>query len=393
MSDKEKKGILYSVGDAVSKAGDAIKDFSESEKAEKVSAGVKKGAKTIAGGVAKGAKAAANGVSTGAQRAAENIKESAEKNAQKKAEKKELRKEIKAELEAEKVAEQERIKADRTDESNHTIIEMKKSGMRFLIPDGYTNLKPNKKDKIGDPRADKAKEQFVYGNSADYSRGCFIVFDTSAEEAMDFDGKQDVIDGIHETMNDKQGLICVESGKTNRGYDYIYSIVKTIDDEQTLGVNYYVRMNLGYKGKILELQASFVEVNFTGLRESTASIMACDIGLIKPGDLEGWCEDPYDPSFTKGIRMNLAERAGLDAFFSDNPLSQARELVHAIISDELMEEVKAGPIFKQREDDSNKSSEELEKEKAEREEANKLLLSAFDKGEKCRRHTYLVTVK
>ena len=89
-NDEKKKGLLNAVGSAISKAGElgvkaggSIKDFAESEQAEKMAEGVRKGAKAAADGVAKGAKFAAGGVATGAQKAVDNIKTTAEENAKK----------------------------------------------------------------------------------------------------------------------------------------------------------------------------------------------------------------------------------------------------------------------------------------------------------------------
>ena len=394
-NDEKKKGLLNAVGSAISKAGElgvkaggALKDFADSEQAEKMAEGVRKGAKAAADGVAKGAKFAADGVATGAQKAVDNIKTTAEENAKKRAEKQELRKEIKAELEAEK----ERIKADRTDESNHTVLDLKRSGMRILIPDGYEKIKAGK---TGDPRVDKAKEKMLYGKAVSTCNECFIVFETPAEEAMDFNGKQGVIDGIHESMSDRQGLICVESGKTERGYDYIYSIVKTLKEEMFAGVMYYVRMNIGYNGKVIEIQGSFEEARNTGIREAVCQDLAHRAGLSEFGSFEGWSEDPYNPEYTQGVPMNLAERSGLDALFPDNPLSQAREFVRAVLFDELMEEIEGGGLFKEKEepDPSMSEEEKADKEAKQKEYEKETLLPLFEKGENCRRHRYVVKVK
>jgi hypothetical protein len=391
---EEKKSFLSAVGNAVSKvgemgvkAGDAIKDFAESETAGKITDSVKNGAKAAADGVAKGAKFAAEGVSTGAHKAAESIKANAEENAKKKEEKKALQEEIKAELEAEKA----RKKADVTDESNHTVIEAKKSKMRFLIPEGYEKLKPVK---TGDPRVDKAKEKFFYRKSVSTCDSVVVLFDTSAEESMNFDGKQEVIDGIHQSMSDQQGLICVESGKTKRGYQYIYSIVKTLMGDFG-GVSYYVRMNIGSGDNIYELQGTFMEARNTGIRATIGHELAHRAGLCEFSSFDGWFEDPYDPEYKNGIQMNLSERAGLDGLFPADPLSQAREFVNAILFDELMEYTEdEGPTSIFKEKDELQDSERNEQDEIARKEKEKeMLLPAFEKGEKCKRPRYTVEVK
>lgn len=275
-------------------------------------------------------------------------------------------------------------KEDRSVESDHTVLELKKSGMRLLIPDGYVTINGGE---AGNPRVDEDKEKQIFSKTVSTCNSCFIVFDTSPEEAMDFGGKQKVIDGIHKCMSDQQGLICVESGKTVRGYDYIYSIVKTLSREMLGGVMYYVRMNLGYRGKVIEIQASFEEAGYTGMREAFSKEIAHRAGLCEFSGFDGWSEDPYDPGYKRGVPMNLAERVGLDGFFPDNPLSQAREFVQAVLFDELMEESDTdnptSPIDKKDEDRMVNNDDEEEKE---------FLPLLFEKGESCRRHRYKVKV-
>lgn len=170
-----------------------------------------------------------------------------------------------------------------------------------------------------------------------YLSNILIFSKTEADKAMPFDGKQTVIDGIHECLADNQGLIEVNSGKTKRGYDYIYSIVKTIRDNFE-GALYFLRMNVGNDSNIIEIQATFEEQGVTGERESYCVSFAQNAELVTISDdkLVGWSEDPYDPSYEKGIPMNLSEREGVDAFFPDHPLSQAREFIAAAINDQFL---------------------------------------------------------
>ena len=61
---------------------------------------------------------------------------------------------------------------------------------------------------------------------------CFVMmYPIGPEYAMPFDSPQDVIDGIHESMYEDQGLIEVDSGNTKAGNKYIESIVKTVKKE------------------------------------------------------------------------------------------------------------------------------------------------------------------
>lgn len=154
-------------------------------------------------------------------------------------------------------------------------------------------------------------------------------------------------------------------------------------------------MNIGYEGKIIEIQGSFEEARNTGMREALGHEFAHRAGLCEFSNFDGWSEDPYDPEYKKGVPMNLAERVALDALFPDNPLSQAREFIQAVLFDELMEDVDVGPLFKEKEEPDPELSEEeqIQNETERKENEKEMLLPLFEKGEACRRHRYSVNVK
>ncbi len=253
----------------------------------------------------------------------------------------------------------------------HTVVKFNNSRIKVLIPDGYNNLSI---DETGDPCIDNADEKAIFAKEGSNCNSVIFLFTTTADEAMSFNDKENLIDGIHESLSDQQGLICVENGKTPRGYDYIYSIVKTLKSEFG-GVQYYLRMNIGHESKIIEIQGLFDECGMTGGRESVAMHLASRAGLMEFGNFDGWCEDPYDSSYSKGVRMNLAERAGLDGLFPENPLSQAREFIQAVLYDELMID----------EDNRSEGKTEGENNPAENTDKNSILHALFDKTEECRR--------
>ena len=360
---------------------------------DKVSSGIFKGVKKVADGIAKGTQLAANGVAAGVQKTAETIKS----NNHKKPEKEELRKGKQKKMKKEKLTKPEEKVKSTAESLQHVIIEPKNSGMKILFPDGYQEL-PVKRD------PDMKKEKELYPDLSFYQKivgNCdaqIMVFRTTAERAMDFNDVQGLIDGIHQDMADNQGLICVDAGTTKRGWPYIYSIVKTLKKDP-IGVLYFLRMNLKKDDQYFEIIASFDEIGMTGSRESIAGCYAMNLGLytieVENGKMVGWSEDPYDPSYTRGIPMNLSERVGLDGLFPGNPLSQAREFVLAVTKDEL--------VLIKKED----SSEEKEKEDTENEEqpddetvdeqkkkdSDELLRSLFEKSDRCRRHTYPVEIE
>lgn len=157
---------------------------------------------------------------------------------------------------------------------------------------------------------------------------------------MDIDGKDAAIHGIHNALEDDQGLITVENGTTDRGYQYIYTIVKShISKEVPAGITYILRADFTNGTEYWEINGDFTETGMTGMRDSVGLQLAMQAGLVEitnDGQFTGWAEDPYDPEYKKGLLMNLSEREGLDGLFPDHPLSQAREFVHALLFDELM---------------------------------------------------------
>ena len=340
------------IGEIGSKAGGTIKEIATSEAANKLKQNAKKGTIAAAKGAAKGAVFVAGGAAKGAVFVAGGMASGAKKAA----------KGISAKIEEKKA----------NKENSQSLVDMNLAGIRILIPDRYEYIK---NFESGDERVDKSPEKFFFEKRTGSSYGIFGVFETLPEYGMDFDNDQQIIDDIHEGMDDNQGLICVKSGDTKRGYKYVYSIVKTISDK---GASYILRINLKNKANnecVAEIQGQFYEMGSTGLRDCIGMELAERLNLVKfKGDkMVGWNEDPYDKKFTRGIPMNLSERIGLDGMFPDHPLSQARELVQAVLFDELIDYAK-----EQADSDESKSEENM--------------TVLFEKGEILRRHTYEVEI-
>lgn len=259
------------------------------------------------------------------------------------------------------------------------VVQLNDSEIMLLIPEGYEKAKY--KNPARQLKQSLSKNEIALRKVTERSDNILVFMKTTAENAMDFDGKQAIIDGVHQQMADNQGLIEVEAGKTKRGYDYIYSIVKTIRDDFK-GALYFLRMNVGTESEVIEIQATFEEIGMTGERDSFGYAMASNAGLVShhdDGGFSGWNEDPYDPEYTKGIPMNLSERSGLDGLFPYHPLSQAREFLLAMIEDKFV-------LLRKEPDDEvaeNVTSEEAEEKKDNQE----MLANLFAKDPVYTRHT------
>jgi hypothetical protein len=238
--------------------------------------------------------------------------------------------------EAKRVIEDARETNTRTSKIRAQIIQPKGSCVKILIPEGYKKAKYNNPI-TGMKNAIKGSE-IALMKQTNRSINIVVISKIPYNKGMGFERASAIVDEIHNSLADNQGIITVESGQTRRGYNYIYSIVKTVDQEAFLGATYSMIMNVGNKEDLIEVLASFQEFGFTGERDSLCLSLAQNAEMVSMGDngIVGWSEDPYDSGFTKGITMNLSERPGVDALFPNQPLSQARELISAIIEDKYL---------------------------------------------------------
>ena len=223
---------------------------------------------------------------------------------------------------------------ERKKPEKHTIVQPAGTRIRILLPDGYRKQRP------GNPLQGAVRNitnpAVPYCKTTESSDNQVLIFRTTREKAMNPEDVPGLIEGIHRSMSEDQGLIEVRNGVTKRGYLFIYSIVKTISPEGFGGVSYFLRLNLFREEDTAEIQAGFKEIGLTGRREAVCIELARREGLMDSfaSGSKGWAQDPYDPEYTRGRLMNLAEKAGLDGLFPEHPLSQARELLLAVLRDE-----------------------------------------------------------
>lgn len=195
----------------------------------------------------------------------------------------------------------------------------------------------------------------MFQNLASRSCGNIVISHMDPADAMPFGDKDALIAAIHDSLEDNQGLIEVGCGTNPRGYEYIYSIIKTYHQEK-LNANYCVRMDIRNGDELIEVSASFFEMFMTGERGSFALSMAWNAKLEIDPETDfpkGWAQDPYDPEYDKGCLMIMAERRGFDGLFPGDPLSQARELVLALTEDSYYkthEEIEAESEEKKKEE-------------------------------------------
>ena len=101
------------------------------------------------------------------------------------------------------------------------------------LPDAFIKLKSMEDD----PPFSAA-----YGYENEASQVFTMLFPIQWQNAMPYDCKQAVVDGIHQALGDDQGLIEVNAGTTESGQRFIYSIVKTV--QEAAGVQYCLTMHI-----------------------------------------------------------------------------------------------------------------------------------------------------
>ena len=135
-------------------------------------------------------------------------------------------------------------------------IKLNNSNITLLIPRDYSEVENAEElyDEMYHKRS--ASDVRMFQNVAGMTYGNTVISHIEASDAMPFGDKQSLIKTIRDTFADNQGLIEVETGNNPRGFEYIYSIIKTYHQDE-LNVNYCLRMNIKQGNEIIEILGSF----------------------------------------------------------------------------------------------------------------------------------------
>ena len=196
----------------------------------------------------------------------------------------------------------------------------------IFIPARYRKVKPAPDDPDG---------SVSYGLETEGALALLTVYPEDKEKNIPYDNPEAVIDGIHRSLDDDQGLIEVSSGITAGGKQFLYSIVKNLKEQGGVpaGVQYFLMMNIEGADQPITVRAFFDENGTTGLRESVVFelMQRENIVVLTDRGADGWNADPYDPSYSRGALMNLSENQAYDESFPEHPLSEARRTVRELI--------------------------------------------------------------
>lgn len=154
-----------------------------------------------------------------------------------------------------------------------------------------------------------------------------LLYTISAGDAMPCDDVRKIVDMVHRSLADNQGLVQVDGGTTAQGSGYVYTIVKTAVGESS--VQYTLSADFHCGAQALHVQGYFEEGPTTGIRASAMHAALSAKGIVGP-KLANWARDPYDAERTAGFLANRGEDEEYDRLFPEHPLSLARELVRCI---------------------------------------------------------------
>ena len=193
------------------------------------------------------------------------------------------------------------------------------------LPDRYRQIET----RIGDPAG---AYSFIRQTSG--FAGIVSLYIVTTNEVVPFGETERVVEGLHGTLAENQGVIEVGTGTTGLKRKYLYSLVKTGIQGEALRIQYTLTFQLGMfaGGRVVQIEAFFDELGATGMRETSVYEIAKRNGKVGPNG-EGWACDPYDAEYRRGMLMNMAEKEMYDAVFPDHPLTEARRLAKDLIAD------------------------------------------------------------
>ena len=206
----------------------------------------------------------------------------------------------------------------------------------FLIPEQYSRI-----DSVQMVEMQMPEGSIGYTIATGNATGIIVCFDVPPETSMPFDSPESLIEFLHGSMNDNQGIIEVRNGTCKNGGRYVYYIMKYWYGEDIIPsriCGYQLNFNFEIGDQVFFISGSFDEVGMTGGRDSIGLELLAKAKEQsgQPADLTDimeneWFCDPYDPEYTKGFLMNKSEVSELDSVFPEHPLSVTRALVKYVV--------------------------------------------------------------
>ena len=193
----------------------------------------------------------------------------------------------------------------------------------FNIPEGFSPVDSRPTDPDG-------CRSYVLQNSN--TLALLQIYPIEQKDVMPFNNPQQIIDGIRGSLAENQALIEVNNKIVDSKNGLVYSIIKTLHEEQGTGVQYFMLAHMLIKGYLCAVRGFFDEIGMTGERDTVVFSLLHKNGEIKSDDnkIPGWFRDPYDPSLTGKFFMNISEESRFDGIFPKHPLSICRNVVESL---------------------------------------------------------------
>jgi len=203
--------------------------------------------------------------------------------------------------------------------------------LSFSLPEGW-----HEHADVADPN----RKEFAINTQSGSAKLTAKQVDPS--QAMPYGQDRAVIDIIHtQSVDDESGLIEVATIE-NGNLHSVYSVFKRqVNDPANPMLKLFYSASLYVHtpaGKVYAFQFQGQEEGMTGMRDAEVLAQAQSQGAVtivpdpKTGQpkMQGWQQDPYDPSFTKGFLMNQSEKADYDTSFPQHPLSLLRNAITVV---------------------------------------------------------------
>ena len=118
------------------------------------------------------------------------------------------------------------------------------AGKELIMPDYLEQMETYP----GDP-----PQSLSYGMQGDNTANFMLLYPIEHDKAMPFHSLQIIIDSIHRSLGERQGLIKVDAGNTASGKRYVYSIVNSGKDPS--GVQYILVLHVEFPDCVLNIQS------------------------------------------------------------------------------------------------------------------------------------------
>lgn len=205
------------------------------------------------------------------------------------------------------------------------------NGLAAQLPHGWHVL-----DRVGD----NGETEYAFSFHNDTAEAIIEAHAIPSAHAMPYGHDSEIIDIIRQnTLAADPNAGLLEVATTTGPVPCVYALFKNRMPDGGPGVHYAGTLYAHYRpGECLRLAAQAVEVGTTGMREASLFPAMLGQGLVtfaadgNTGQSQpvGWSRDPYDPTWTHGFLMNLAEQRQWDKQFPGHPLSVLRGAIDAL---------------------------------------------------------------